>query len=292
MTESRDVAVSVIIPTHNRDGFLREAVESVLCQTYLPAEIVVVDDQQRSETEALVRQFSLESSLAIYYCSLPPVSTGSAGRSRNAGVRQASGEMLAFLDDDDIWDPTYLEKMLHAARETQWAVSWASFLRNDELRAGQEMPASLSAADAYWVNPGMTGSNTVLGARLFSEIGGFDENLWVSNDRDFLIRLLEAGFSYAVVPERLVLQRSHGEGQLTNRTPRRAAGLRRFILKYDAKLSRRDRRYLRRELASVERVAGATRFTQFRYLLVQILSYTPAELLSTMQEKRGQEQLY
>jgi glycosyltransferase involved in cell wall biosynthesis len=97
--------VSVVIATRDRADYLREAIESVLCQTLLPLEVLVVDDGSVDDTAAVVRSFG------------PPVrliQQESVGRSaaRNLGVRSARGDLVAFLDDDDLWRADKLERQI------------------------------------------------------------------------------------------------------------------------------------------------------------------------------------
>ena len=102
--------VSVVIPTRNRPELVRRAARSALAQTYKNLEIVVVVDGSDPETvDALVNLG--ESSVRIHHLAH---SVGAA-EARNEGVRVASGEWIAFLDDDDEWLPTKLEKQVTAA---------------------------------------------------------------------------------------------------------------------------------------------------------------------------------
>ena len=98
-------AVSVIVPTHERPDFVAEAIASIRAQTRPPEEVVVVDDG--SSEESASRVAALASDLTYVW-------QPKAGRSaaRNEGVRRARNELLAFLDDDDLWLPDHLETCL------------------------------------------------------------------------------------------------------------------------------------------------------------------------------------
>ena len=99
--------VSVVIPTHNRAGFLQAAIQSVLNQTFQDFEIIVVDDASEDQTTEIVRSFS---DPRIRY--MRHESNKGQGASRNDGIRQASGEYIALLDDDDEWLPEKLAKQV------------------------------------------------------------------------------------------------------------------------------------------------------------------------------------
>lgn len=89
--------VSVIIPTYNRDTFIKEAIESALYQTYPAFEIIVVDDGSTDNTKEVVQKFGM---LVKY---LYQTNRGPAA-ARNLGLKLAQGDFIAFLDSDDIWE--------------------------------------------------------------------------------------------------------------------------------------------------------------------------------------------
>lgn len=102
--------VSVIIPTRNRPDLLIKAINSVLVQTIAEIEIIIVVDGPDSATESKLSAISDKRLTVIAL----PESIGGA-EARNLGVRQASAEWVAFLDDDDEWLPSKLEEQLHLA---------------------------------------------------------------------------------------------------------------------------------------------------------------------------------
>src|SRR5579864_4301805 len=98
--------VSVIIPTFNRAFLLRQTLESVLHQTYQPTEIIVVDDGSTDETQHVVRQASSD----IRY--VQQSHQGHDGVARNRGITSSSGDYIAFVDSDDLWEPNKLAKQM------------------------------------------------------------------------------------------------------------------------------------------------------------------------------------
>ena len=97
--------VSVIIPTYNRSLSVREAIESVLAQTYRDFELIVVDDGSADNTPSVLGSFGER---------IRGIRQANAGVSaaRNAGIRAAKGEWVAFLDSDDLWVPQKLERQM------------------------------------------------------------------------------------------------------------------------------------------------------------------------------------
>ncbi|QYO66339.1 glycosyltransferase family 2 protein [Leptolyngbya sp. 7M] len=95
--------ISVVIPTYNYGRYIAEAIGSALGQSLAPAEIIVVDDGSADDTAAVVAGFGD----AVKYIRQENAGVSAA---RNRGVAGSSGELIAFLDADDIWEPTKLEK--------------------------------------------------------------------------------------------------------------------------------------------------------------------------------------
>ncbi|WP_456847511.1 glycosyltransferase family 2 protein [Cellulomonas sp. P5_C6] len=251
-----------MIPTHGRDPLLAEAVASVLGQD-LGADVrlvavVVSDDLGSGATESVVAGLDEASDVPVRYLDSSGQQAGTAGASRNAGTVLVQSELVAFLDDDDLWDPAFLRLTVGALEEggNDFAVAWthadAPGYRMARIEPG------LHAKDVVARNPGFVGSNFVMRTAAFRSLGGFDPVLPVSNDKDLLVRALSAGLTYAVVPELLVTNRVHGEGQLTDKTQRRLDGIQLYARKHAALLTRRDRNYLRGQAADVRRVIGAS----------------------------------
>ena len=105
MTVDADQLVSVIIPTHDRPESVGRAVRSVLDQTHEALQVVVVDD---ASPEPLVLSADLAGDPRVRVYRLDEQS--GPGQARNEGVRASTGSLLAFLDDDDVWRPTKIER--------------------------------------------------------------------------------------------------------------------------------------------------------------------------------------
>jgi glycosyltransferase involved in cell wall biosynthesis len=101
--------VSVIIPTYNRAGFIAAAIESVLRQSFKDVEIIVIDDGSTDNTSAILKPYYKH---VVY---IPQANTG-VSAARNAGILQAKGDWIAFLDSDDEWLPEYLAYQMDGTR--------------------------------------------------------------------------------------------------------------------------------------------------------------------------------
>src|SRR5690606_16089725 len=201
-TGSERMRISVVIPTHNRPAGTLEALGSVLAQTALPQEVVVVDDGSAPPLilpgemagNPLVRRVRLESNRG-------------AAAARNAGIAAAKGDWIAFLDSDDLWMPDKLERQTAFARERgggPLACHATGFARSDNVRgAGNEVLVPANARDAAdfasgcWFAPGST---SLVPKTAFARVGPFDEQLGRLEDFDWFLRLGLAGGSVNVAP--------------------------------------------------------------------------------------------
>ncbi len=120
--------VSVVIPVYNVEQYIEKALSSVLAQTYLNLEIIVVDDQSPDQSIALVKQKFSDPRLRI----VQQKNRGLAG-ARNTGIRNANGEYIAFLDSDDFWQADKIEQHIRLMQaEPNCGVSFCSSLFVDE----------------------------------------------------------------------------------------------------------------------------------------------------------------
>ena len=199
--------ISVIIPAYNRARELRNAIDSALAQTRLPIEVIVVDDGSTDETPEV---------LARYGDRIRVVRQSNQGvaAARNAGIAIARGDLLAFLDSDDVWLPRKLE--LQAARfdadaELGLVHCGADFegtgVNVDGLEgwvASEILRLDRSVIVAH-------GSGVMVPRRVAEELGGFDARMRVSEDWDFCYRVATR-YRIGFVAEALVLYARHASG--------------------------------------------------------------------------------
>ncbi len=179
--------VSVIIPAYNAERFLAQAIESVFGQTYRDYEILVVDDGSKDATPAVIESFAGR---------IRSIRQANAGVSaaRNAGFALATGEFVAFLDADDLWEPVKLERQIAALDQRPDAgLCFTGFFRIDEqLRVTETVPAVdyPDFCEALLLYSCVVAMPTVLvQSRLFATTGGFDAQLSQCADWDMWLRL-------------------------------------------------------------------------------------------------------
>ena len=204
--------VSVIIPTYNRAALVREAVASVLAQTYRDFEVVVVDDGSTDGTGAALadcREIRV-------HCHWRRRGVAAA---RNTGVAAARGEWLAFLDSDDLWLPDKLARqMAHLNNQPGLLVS-----QTDEtwVRLGIRVnqPLSHRKVGGWIFMPSLarclvSPSAVILHRRLLEAHGGFDETLPAAEDYDLWLRLTWR-YEVGLVAAPLVIKRGGHADQLS-----------------------------------------------------------------------------
>lgn len=280
-----DIAITCVVPTHGRPVHLRRALESVADQTLACERVIVESDIVDEATRTVIAEFATKLPLA-YGEQDVPVTQRTAGRSRNAGAAKAESEYVAFLDDDDIWVPHHLEYLARVVDdyrpEPGIVVSWTRLVQGDRQQQGHRLLSSVRSSDVVRRNPGLTGSNFMIRRDAFIQLGGFDEALRVANDRDFLLRVLDAQIILGVSEHETVLQVIHASGQLTSRRESRATGLESFHAKHEARFGFFDKRELRRILHSIRRVSAPTRSQRLRHGVLQLFNDSPTRLLPVL----------
>jgi glycosyltransferase involved in cell wall biosynthesis len=224
---------SVIIPTHNRNDFLRGAIESALKQSIAPEEIIVVDDVPSVTTRELVEEIDKSSGVKCIY--IENINQKGALGSRNLAASHARGEYFAFLDDDDFWSNNYLEKVSEMISEVGVDVVvtgrmyWYS---NEEKKIGKIPPEVYRKEDFYLRNPGVANSNLVVKRYAFLDVNGYDTGLMGGGDKDIFMRLMDKGYSYGVIKDPIMHKWKGHDDQWTTDSKRILRGVIRFYYKY------------------------------------------------------------
>jgi glycosyltransferase involved in cell wall biosynthesis len=183
--------ISVIIPHYNRSHLIGSAIESVCRQTLPPMEIIIVDDASDPVHRKALEEFRSVARIVYLDANIGP------GRARNAGVKAAAGEFLAFLDDDDEWFPDKLQRQWEVIGNDQdlQAVAAPMTIRypsgpDGVLRSHAREIISLRAA--LQGTPAML-QTLLIRAEALRQIGGFDSSFRVLSDREFWVRFTAAG---------------------------------------------------------------------------------------------------
>lgn len=121
--------VSIIMPTYKCGRFIEESIRSVQAQSYQNWELIVVDDCSNDDTILEVQKLQLNDKRIYLFQN---ASNSGAAVSRNIALREAKGRWIAFLDSDDLWEPTKLEKQIKFMEENDYAFSYHEYVEIDE----------------------------------------------------------------------------------------------------------------------------------------------------------------
>ena len=195
------VSISVVIPVRDGARYLATALTSVLAQSLPPAEVIVIDDGSRDQSERLARAFGEP----VRVFSQPPLGIGSA---RNRGVALANGEAIAFLDADDRMPERALEVRAEAlgaepAPDLVWGM--ASHFHSPELdvRTARRLPPVPGTVPAH-LPGGLLATRAAL-----EVVGPFDCTLPLGEFVDWIARAHELGLREATVPDVVLHRRVH-----------------------------------------------------------------------------------
>lgn len=208
--------VSVVMPVYNGLRYVEETLNSVRTQSHPNLEIIVVDDGSTDGTiEYLQEQPDV---VAMSQANQGP------GAARNAGAARATGEWLAFIDADDLWEPEKLRKQLETAGETGAELIYTNsrpFGQVTDLAPFQHPPGTMPSGDLFeqvLSDNFITLSSVIIRKAVFEELSGFspDDCVKGTEDWDLWLRYLNTDRSIAAVDEPLVGYRWHSSNLSSN----------------------------------------------------------------------------
>ena len=190
----KNYSFTVVITTYNRPDYLLESLKGALNQTVKPKEILVIDDFSSKDYRDVLEQFDRST---FQYIKLKEPS--GANVARNTGLDMATGDVIAFLDDDDVWDTDYLEQHLAALQTADAATCGFRFLENPEkTRINPIVDITQEVIKNGNKFCGMSG--VTCKAALAKQLK-FDVELKNSQDWDFFVRITLEGATFVNIPK-------------------------------------------------------------------------------------------
>jgi len=202
--------VSVVMPNHNGADFLEEAIQSVLNQTYRNLELIVVDDGSDDASLAILQKYGT----SLKYIS---VSNSGAAHARNIGISSANGELIAFIDSDDVWAKDKVYKQVNLLLEEKLTLVYCSGVEFGELISKKNIHKAKYSGFCYLdfvENPTIAiivlgCSTAIIRREVLMKSGLFDENFkGPAEDWDFFRRVCKFA-NVGFVDEKLVKYRIH-----------------------------------------------------------------------------------
>lgn len=199
MTFEKKPVVSVVMPVFNGAAFVREALESVLCQTLPAFEILVMDDGSTDETPGLLSTFKDR----IRTVSL---SHGGADAARNQGVIEAKGEFVCFFDADDIMIPQRLSLQCRVLTATPDL----DFVFGNLVEFEGEVPKPTDPAWTAKRKAGLCGGTLMARRTALLKVGLFETRWKIAGFMEWYFRVQDGGFKSRMLDEVVLLRRIHG----------------------------------------------------------------------------------
>lgn len=193
--------VSIIIPTYNRAHLIKETIDSVLAQTYMNWECIIIDDRSNDVTKAILDEYSTIDNRFIIICKPIELKQG-ASVSRNFGLKLARGEYIQFLDSDDILADNKIEEQVKILlNESNFTISTCKWGRFNEIKEpisfyeNKRDYINFSNAKDYFDLIGLYGSffpplNFLMSKELINFSGYWNESLSMNDDGEFFFRLI------------------------------------------------------------------------------------------------------
>lgn len=232
MEEVGESLVSVVITTHNRSSLLKQAVESVLRQTYKNIEIIVVDDCSTDNTKEVVGHLHGN----VKYVCHEKNKGGVA--SRMTGARIAQGKYTAFLDDDDQWVATKIERQVAvtklAGANCAVATCGAGIFRNGEETPYYSMPKIDGNIRKGILSQGLTTipSCHLFNKAIFDRMKGYDLDMSCHNEHDIWMKMAHLDYNTVAVNEPLVVIHEGDRARMMTDVDKRIQAFRAFYRKW------------------------------------------------------------
>jgi len=202
--------VSVIIPTYNKSQYLREAIESVLNQTYKNIEVIVVDDGSTDNTGEIVKLFNDSRIIYFWQGNKGPASA------RNTGIKKAQGKYIAFLDSDDLWLKEKLEKQIDFMGKNPeigllgtgcYEITDKGKVIGKKIFPGKN---EILQRDLIKYNPFIQ-SSIITKREVFDKVGFYDKKFQESEDYELWLRIA-GNYKIRNLEEPLMMKRYYKEG--------------------------------------------------------------------------------
>ena len=210
--------LTVILPVYNGERFLPEAIASVAAQGYPDVELIVVDDGSTDGSAAIIDGLG-DDVRVIHQANAGPASA------RNRALEIATGELITFIDVDDLWPEGKLDlqvRFLHDHPELDVVLGRIQYM----TMAGARMPHIRFEDDELKTISNVHLGSGVFRRRAFDVVGGFDEDFRFGEDIDWFLRAREIGLEFRVLSDITLLYRLHQSNMTLERTPQEVVNTR------------------------------------------------------------------
>ncbi|WP_343707597.1 glycosyltransferase family 2 protein [Flavobacterium sp.] len=210
-----EMLVSIIMPAYNVENYIEASIKSVLNQTYSNWELIVVDDGSNDSTAQIIKKNQIVDNRIKYIYQ----TNSKQAKARNNGIKNAKGEILAFLDSDDLWLPNKLEKTLNLFDQNNYDLIFTNSYYSSDSEINPLMPKfqTMNVLDTEYrgktaIKAFIDGNKipilTVLVKKdIVKKVGLFDEECVPAEDYDLWLKLLKEGYVFKSVSHPLSIYR-------------------------------------------------------------------------------------
>lgn len=187
---------SIVIPVHNKEKYIERTLKSVLGQSYVNFEVILVNDGSTDSSGEICDNFALtDSRIKVIH-----QNNGGVSNARNTGIKAASNDLIAFIDADDIWDPIFLEQMSelikHFPNVDIYSAKYAT-IKEGNINIGEDfflgdekfILFDLIEKCAEKVRFPINSSSVIIRKRAIEKVGYFDERIVFYEDYDLFVRI-------------------------------------------------------------------------------------------------------
>jgi glycosyltransferase involved in cell wall biosynthesis len=211
-----DKKISVVIPVYNGEKYIAKAIQSVVDQTLPPHEIIVVNDGSTDASAQVLADLVKKYPIQYYQ-----KENGGQSSARNYGVRASQGDLIAFLDQDDVWYPNHLEELIKPFLENSYPELGWVYSTIDEIGEDDELyrldvlsycdatHPKRSLAQCLSTDMFVIPSVTLVSKKAFNDVDGFDERLSGYEDDDLFLRIFTKGYRNVFIDKSLAQWRIH-----------------------------------------------------------------------------------
>lgn len=193
--------ISIIIPNYNRGHLLKDVLDSVINQTYQPLEIIVVDDKSTDDSIAIIQRLQETISNLIL---IQQETNSGANACRNLGVSRANGTFIAFLDSDDYFLPTKIEKQMAVFNQYP---EIGFVVTGFGSKAIHPIPEGIVPIKETIMQNNLGGFSTLMVKKsLFLQVGSLDQSLPSCQDWDLFLKLLKASKGYKLAEDLVIYE--------------------------------------------------------------------------------------
>lgn len=207
--------VSVVIPVYNGENYVREAIDSVLSQTYKNIEIIVVNDGSKDNTDTILKSYGTK---IRYY----KKENGGVGSALNLAIKKAKGEYISWLSHDDMYLHNKIEKQIDHLkkqfnREKEIVFSDYEVInyitgKKYDGKSGEQSNFEVDNFDATLLmlfSSRLHGCTLLIPKNAFYEVGFFDESKKTTQDYHLWFQFLKSGYTFSYLPKKLIITRHH-----------------------------------------------------------------------------------